>query len=216
MHWVATGNSGTGSSGSPVAKKTKTEQKKKNEHDKTPPAYRAALTQLARLSRDVESLKSIAYVSLRAPSKHTVTAAGVGAGKAYSAAVKAEGKGHNQGKPHCHVFGAMCKEVVKDMQPGNPQTPIMQNFVNSIKKPQDLEKMVQFCMARPQHKGEYTKISWNITAHTKEVSEIIIARSISGGAEQHFGAAPRNPHERKIAQFLSRNKKGEGEEEEED
>ena len=103
----------------------------------------------------------------------------------------------------------------KDMQPG-PAKECLANFCVKIKRAQDLETMVQYSMARPQYKTDYTKISWNMTEANKEVSELMIACMVSGGAERYWGAAPRNPHERKIPKFLSRKTGGEDDEDDED
>ena len=226
MDWIATGEgssstSGGGSGGSSSPNK---KQKKKGPKGNGggggdgkgsyPPAYKAALAQICRVSRDVETLKSVAYVSIEAPAAHGIPKGGLEAGKNYNLMTQ-NNKKHDKGKPHCHVFGALCRETMKDCQVGTPVKAVMENFVNGITSPQMLEPLVQQCQVRKMYDESKVKISWNVTEKTKEVSEIMIAALKNAGATQHYGAAPKNPNERKMARVLG-SKKFEEEDSDED
>ena len=229
MDWVATSSSGTGSSSSPKgkeAKKAKKEQKAGggggNGKQDLPPCYRAMMTQLARVSRDVEVLKACSFVSVKVKANDAIVKAGMGAGKAYAELVKKAGKNHSHGKPHCHVFGAMMGTLHTELDNGVkaavqlPNIEIGRDTVSSFLSAHKgsaklLEDKISHCVIRKQYKEETVKVESHITPAISTVSIILLEAWKHAGSEQYYGAGPRNPNERKFTNFLSKKKKEEDE-----
>ena len=79
----------------------------------------------------------------------------------------------------------MVNQTLTDTNTGNPAHKVLTEVAKLVERPQDLEPLAQYCMARPQYKEGYTTISWNIRSADNGVSEIMIACLASGDVEQY-------------------------------
>ena len=220
MDWVATAaaafpDKAGGGGGS--SKKQKKHKKGENQQN-IPPCYKAAMKQLARLSRDVEVLKACCFVSCKCKATHPIPAAALAAGRAYAEMVKGKSGKHSAGKPHCHVYAAMVMALAQNLPQTSPHLPMVNNFIAQIKAPTDLEDKVLHCVVRRQYKDDMAKVEWHVTPHTTDLSKVLMIAMTEGveGSAQFFGPGPRNPNERKIMGYLYKSKKEGDEDDDED
>jgi hypothetical protein len=165
----------------------------------------AASRHLITLDTQVRHQEAAVVTTLRLPATFPEVNAMLKAGRSYQAQVQAQGKNHQLGSPHLHIWAAFIMAMSKREGIPSQLYSAIEEHISAANQPTFLINKVLLFRQSQMKDPEHFKLQVVVCPELKALWNALQALLEAAGALALSGTAPKGPHMRRLLKLMQQN-----------